>query len=83
MRLASDHNHRISRVFLDVELMNNQLPWIVTPDQYERARSFIAERRMEFDVAEQKLAEGLKLNEDLEELERNLARQVQEGEEAR
>lgn len=63
--------------------MSNQHPWIITSEQYEQARSYIATQRMALDVTEQKLAEGLKLNEDLEELERNLARQVQEGEEAR
>jgi len=63
--------------------MNNQPPWIVTPEQYEQARSYIDRQRMALDVTEQRLAEGLKFGEDLEELERNLAKRVQEGEDAR
>ena len=63
--------------------MNNQPPWIITPERYEQARSYIARQRVALDMTEQKLAEGLKFNEDLEELERNLVKKVQDGEEAR
>ncbi len=63
--------------------MNNQPPWIITPGQYEQAKSYIARQRMALDVTEQRLAEGLRFNEDLEELEHNLLKRVQDGEEAR